>query len=78
MGTGEIRDIVLARSGRLFANPSFITGMAKILDIGATFDVYNENITPKEADYRAILSDWYAVGDELRYALEEYKSYLTK
>ena len=53
---------------------SFMTGLAKVLDIGATFDVYNEDVTPREADYRSIASDWYAVGDDLRSALQEQDS----
>lgn len=78
MGIVSAEDILFARTGRLFATPSLITGMAKILDIGATFDVYNTDPTPKEADYWSILSDWYAVGDDLRYALTDYQTQLSK
>lgn len=78
MGTLGAKETLLSRSGRLFAIPSFITGMAKVLDIGATFDVYNEDATSREADYWSMLSDWYAVGDDLRYALPEQASQLAK
>jgi hypothetical protein len=66
----ERETILFQRSGRLFANPSFMTGMAKVFDIGAVFDVYNNDPTPEAADFYAMLSDWCAVGDDLRSAIK--------
>ena len=74
MGTVDASDVVLARTARLFAVPSIITGTAKLVDIGATFDEYNSNETPTEADFWSLWSDWYAVGDDLRYSFSEYAS----
>jgi len=56
----------------LFACPSFLTGFSRVLDLGATFDRYNEDRTPEEADFLALWSDWAAVGDDLRAALSEF------
>ena len=78
MGTLSAKETLLSRSGRLFAVPSFITGMAKVLDIGATFHVYSEDATSQEADYWSMLSDWYAIGDDLRFALAEQESDLAQ
>ena len=73
MGTMAFKELILQRSGRLFAAPSFLTGFSRALDVGATFDDYNQDDLPHEADYGSLWSDWYAVGDDLRYALELYR-----
>ena len=57
----------------LFATPSMLGGISKMLDFGATSNIYNGSNTAAEADYRAIKSDWTAVGDDIRMALDEYE-----
>ena len=49
----------------LFANPSFIYGVAHLLDFEGNFNCYNQSRTTLEADARAIYADWSVVGDEL-------------
>ena len=49
----------------LFASPSFLSGMARAFDLGATFDRYNLSRTPQLADERALYNDWLAVGNAL-------------
>ena len=61
------------RSDFLFANPSFIGGMASVLDLGATLVVYNESGSIFEADARAINSDWEVIGQDIRTALAQWK-----
>jgi len=61
------------RSDFLFAQPSFFTGMARTLDIGATFDVYNVSATTQQADARAIFSDWRMVGQDLAEAMDAFQ-----
>ena len=68
MGAVSFKDTLFQRSGRLFANPSFISGFARALDLGATFNAYNTDETPEEADYWSLWNDWYSVGDDLSYA----------
>ena len=53
----------------LFARPSYLTGVARILDLGGQFDAYNVSRTPAEADVRAIMSDWAMVGLDLNRAV---------
>jgi hypothetical protein len=55
----------------LFADPSFMTGMARVYDLGGLFDDYNYSTTPEEADARAIWSDWVAVGNCLWEAFDQ-------
>lgn len=54
-----------------FASPSFLTGMARVLDLGATLELYSYNVspTPEEADARAIGTDWEVVGSDLAEAI---------
>jgi len=59
------------RSARLFAQPSFLQGVASVIDLAATQDVYNENATGQEADSFAIYSDWASVGDHILEAARE-------
>lgn len=53
----------------LVTQPSFITGIARILDWSGDLSEYNSVLTPGTADYYAMLSDWQAVGDDLREAM---------
>jgi len=57
----------------LFAVPSFWSGFARVLDLGGTFDVYNDNNTEQEADCQALLSDWKQVGEDMSYVMERYR-----
>src|SRR5215211_402050 len=59
-------------SYRLFAKPSFVEGMARIIDIDSTLNVYNENNTPDEADFEALYSDWKSVGDDIAKSIINY------
>ncbi len=66
-------------SDYLFAKPSFLGGIASILDLGGTLQLYNESLTPTEADSRAIMSDFLAVGGDIQSATDEVsKEYGTK
>ncbi len=56
----------------LIARPSFAEGMARILDIGATLQKYDAAPMTRDADSRAMLSDWMVTGDDLRVSIESY------
>ena len=55
----------------LFAHPSALSGAARLLDLAGLFDSYNNSHDPGEADIKALLSDWYIVGKDLRIAIKE-------
>ena len=42
------------RTDYLFAMPSFLTGVARLLDLSGRFDVYNDSSDEAIADARAI------------------------
>lgn len=53
----------------LFARPSFLEGVARILDLGNTLNEYNRSDSPEEADERALRADWEAIGGDFRSAM---------
>lgn len=57
----------------LFAQPSFLSGAARVIDLGGTFDDYNRSRTPDAADMRAMYADWRAVGEGIFRAAEDLK-----
>ncbi len=59
--------------GLLYATPSFLEGIARVMDIGDTLTEYNTSENGAEADARALGSDWKAVGDDLRAAIAQYR-----
>lgn len=59
--------------GRLYAEPSFIEGMARVLDIGGTLQMYNTSATEQEADIAALKNDWRAVGEDIRSSISIYE-----
>ena len=54
----------------LFASPSLLSGIARLLDLGCHFDSYNESETGETADAMALYSDFRMVGQDLQKAME--------
>ncbi len=55
----------------LFAQPSFASGVSRLLDLWGQFDDYNTSANGEEADAKAIAADWFVVGDDLLAAYEQ-------
>ncbi len=53
----------------LFAKPSFISGMARVVDLGGEFTSYNTSKSEGAADRKALRADWRAVGKDLEEAM---------
>ena len=60
-------------SDLLLAMPSTLSGVSRTLDLGGTFDSYNESANSLEADTKALFADWYAVGDSFVRAIEVFE-----
>ena len=54
----------------LFAQPSFLTGIARLVDICGLMDDYHPRRTEQEADARGLYSDWRITGEDLLRALQ--------
>jgi len=56
------------QSDFLFAQPRALFGVARLLAIFSAFSAYNVSASPQEADARAMWSDWYVTGCDLKAA----------
>lgn len=59
--------------GKLYAEPSFVEGMARTMDLFNTLRSYNEAPTEAEADCTATADDWQTVGRDLRVVITAYE-----
>ncbi len=73
---------VISRSGSgnpcaslLFPMPSFAAGMARTFDFMGTIDDHRSTMSDDRVDALARRSDWKAVGDDLKAALERNRSF---
>jgi hypothetical protein len=62
------------RSDFLVAQPSALSGIAKIASPLGAFDGYNFSRSPEAADANAIAADWRIVGNDLRNAMEQFRA----
>jgi hypothetical protein len=62
----------------LYASPSFLSGAARLLDFGNTYDTYNQTVTGSQADSLGLLWDWAAVGDDLWQSIDTYQGAKTE
>jgi len=61
------------QSDFLAANPTFASGVARLVDFGCSFDSYNESATGSIADTRAMTSDWINVGYDILDSVVEFE-----
>ncbi len=59
-------------SSFLYAEPSFLDGMARLLDFAGTLNEYNSSLSGVQADRIALASDWRAIGDDLRLVIRNH------
>ena len=57
----------------LFARPSFVEGMARIMDLSGSLQTYNYSETGEQADAKATYNDWKAVGKDIESAIREHE-----
>ena len=57
----------------LFARPSLIEGIARIVDIGTTMQMYNTSKSENAADVQALKQDWQIVGNDLSFSIKNYE-----
>jgi hypothetical protein len=62
------------QSGFLIADPSFVSGAARLFDWWGLYDTYNQSRTGQEADAKALFSDWRIVGQDLVDAMVEFEA----
>lgn len=69
---GKNRERVLVATDYLFARPSFLRGMARVVDLGGRLNrgACNRARTAVHADSKALLSDWQAVAGDFACAFD--------
>ena len=61
-------------SYRLGARPSFLEGIARLMDFGNTLDDYKSYSSGAEADRAAIARDWAMIGLDFRNVVAEFEA----
>lgn len=61
------------QSNYLFARPSFVEGVGRIVDVSNSLNTYNQSRSGAEADAHAIREDWKALGHDVRVSLEQLR-----
>jgi len=56
----------------LFAQPSFMEGLARVVDAAGALNEYNRMPASQEADALAMWADWAAVGAEIAAAAAQF------
>lgn len=56
----------------LFARPSFLEGVARIMDFTGSLNEYNTSNSGEQADTRALRADWTAVGKDIKKAMNDF------
>jgi hypothetical protein len=66
----------MGRTDFLFAQPSFMAGVSRTLDLFATLreHSYNQSSSPETADAVAVESDWAVVGADMREGIRHFGS----
>ncbi len=62
----------------LYNNPSFVGGVATVLDLFGSLPAYNSSKSPAEADKRAHFADLLALKNDMKVALAEISDYAQK
>lgn len=62
----------------MFATPTFFSGMARTLDLGAVLDDYDGILISEQVDRLALCADWLAVSEDMWSALAEYESQIAE
>lgn len=65
-------------SSFLFARPSFVEGVARLIDVSGSLNTYNTSPDGVTADTRALDADWRAVGDCVKESILRYARRLEK
>ena len=58
----------------LVASPSFASGAGRLLDWYGLYDLYNVSRDGREADTKAIFSDWRITGQDFHNAMLDFES----
>jgi len=58
----------------LFATPSILVGLGRLVDLFGVTNVYNESVCSEEADARGMYSDFRITGEDIADAIQYVKA----
>ncbi|WP_041779660.1 hypothetical protein [Belliella baltica] len=61
------------RTDFLLPRNNFLVGMGSVLNIAGSYFDYNYSKSEKEADFKAMVSDWQNVGNDFRQSNEKFE-----
>lgn len=61
------------RAGFSFPKNNFFLGLGSVLNIAGAYFNYNYSKSEKEADYKAMYSDWKNIGDDFKVSKEKFE-----
>ena len=61
------------RTDFLFADESFLTGIASSLDIAGSSTRFNTSQNAEDADSKAIRNDWEMIGNDIKNAIDSFE-----
>lgn len=67
-----MKKLNIYRTDFLFSESNFLIGMGSLGNIRGNYYEFNSSKSAREADYKAILSDWGTIGLDLLSAAERY------
>jgi hypothetical protein len=74
IGTSQGRKKIMSSYfGFLYARPSALEGVARLLDFGNSLNEYNVSANGEEADYLALKLDWEAIKEDIRHTVVEFE-----
>ena len=71
--TMKIKEQTIDTDSYRAPKPSFIGGMAKVLDLGNTLSIYDKKIPSQLLDFEALKHDWEKVGEDLYSSINIYE-----
>ena len=57
----------------LLPKNNFFIGLGSVLNISGSYFEYNSSESEEEADRKALFSDWFNVGNDLKVSTEDFK-----
>ncbi|MGV4413302.1 hypothetical protein [Chryseobacterium sp. T1] len=67
------RHTKIRKTDFLLPNNDFIIGLGSVLNLLGSYFEYNYSNSSKEADFKALESDWQNVGEDIRVSLKKVK-----
>ena len=66
------------RTDFLYSSPDFLTGVGSLMNIQGNYFEFNASKSGEDADFKALISDWGVVGNDISEAAKSLSDDLSK